>query len=115
MAASVQTNTASSPGFPGRVFSGSGTGPAPKDFHKTPGIYQGLYNKAAESIGLPHVKADARAPANPLVVRALDRLHENFHIDQRTPQDQAAKLVRAATSTGLAGVERNHKLLMHSA
>jgi hypothetical protein len=86
-----------------KIFTGPSTGDGvyPKDFHKTPGIFQDLYNKAAIAIGLPHVKANANGPANPLVVRALDRENAKYHIEIKTPQQQAAQMISEATSDGL--------------
>jgi hypothetical protein len=77
----------------------SDSGVYPKDFHKFPGTMQDLYNKAAIKIGLPHVKANANAPANPLVVRELNRENTKFHIEIKTPQQQAARMISDATSS----------------
>jgi hypothetical protein len=84
-----------------KIFSSSKSdnGVYPKDFHKFPGTMQDLYNKAAIKIGLPHVKANANAPANPLVVRELNNQNTKFHIEIKTPQQQAATMISEATSS----------------
>ena len=105
MAGSVQNNTAStlfnSTFAKGPAANGKGLDPA--DFHKIPGATQDIYNKIAQIIGLPHVKANAKIPADPLVVRQLYRENEIFHLGNRTAAEQATMMITYSKSTGILG------------
>ncbi len=81
----------------------NGQGIDPADFHKIRGATQDIYNKVAQSIGLPHVKADANKPADMLVVRQLYRDNSVFHLGNVTPSEQAKTMVTALRSTGILG------------